>query len=667
MKLRGKLLLLSMVISIISVLGVAFVNYEISIKGLMIAEEKISLLEVEVKAREINQWLALQKESLDEVMNSFVYNDNFRRNYAHPYLEEASIRNPGNTYYVAGDKGEFIFGSDWVPDSSYDPAKREWYIEAKKTKDFYISDPYIDANTEEMVLTISKAFQTKTGKQGVIATDISIAYLIDLVANIEIGENSYGFLIDDHGSILTHLHDDFKPDAENGETNIKDILNGQITDILENEDYELKDRKIKDFDDVDRFIFFSDIPEAGWKIGVAISTDLVMGGVNRVIFYSASAILIVLVISIFLSLYMAISITKPILQATKIAESIGDLNLRVNIGQKDLQRKDEMGQMAKAFQNIIEKLKVFMEDTDRSIQLTNEIYADTLEKLQFLVIQAEDTSATTEELSAGMEETAATALSINESGLEIDRALSDFAEKVEEGASTSNEISTKAEVLSGQFILAKDRTMDIYSQTKNEIEKAIEASKEVEKINVLSNAILTISEQTNLLSLNAAIEAARAGEAGKGFAVVANEIRQLAETSNSTVEEIQVVTHGIIETVDRLVDNISRVMDFLEQDITRDYEMMVDAVEQYKNDGFSLNTILSDLSATSEELAATVNEISHSMKEISITVEESTLATTNIADKNMNMVNGITNINNIMERNKEVSDKLADIVAQVKY
>jgi methyl-accepting chemotaxis protein len=281
--------------------------------------------------------------------------------------------------------------------------------------------------------------------------------------------------------------------------------------------------------------------------------------------------------------------------------------------------------------------------------------------------QAEDTSATTQELSAGMEETSATAISVNESAEEIERAISDFAEKVEEGANTSSEISVKADKLSYQFIQAKDKSMNIYTNARKEIEMAIVASKEVEKINVLSNAILQISEQTSLLSLNAAIEAARAGESGRGFAVVADEIRKLADHSNATVGEIQSVTEIITKSVGQLTSSISQVMDFLEKDVTTDYEMMVDAVGQYKEDGSSLYNIISDLSATSEELSATVNTIASSMKEISITVEESTIATTNIAEKNMNMVEAINEINSIMEKNKDGSNKLEETVSQVKF
>ncbi len=136
------------------------------------------------------------------------------------------------------------------------------------------------------------------------------------------------------------------------------------------------------------------------------------------------------------------------------------------IDDKDLKRKDEVGEMYNSFQNIIDKLKIFMKDMQDSILTNQQVYEETIERLDFLLKQAEDTSATTEELSAGMEETSATTISINESTDEIDKAVSDFAEKVEEGATTSNEINTKADTLNSQFIQAKDNTMNLYVNTK---------------------------------------------------------------------------------------------------------------------------------------------------------------------------------------------------------
>ncbi|WP_077369597.1 methyl-accepting chemotaxis protein [Anaerosalibacter sp. Marseille-P3206] len=666
MKLKGKIVLFTVLICVVSILSVSIINYELSIKKLEEeVNEKVQIETIGV-AKDIDKWMAMQKDSLYEISENMIVNNNFEYDFARDYLKKAGERNSGNLYYMSFSDKEFIDGSGWIPDSSFDPTSRDWYVEAIGNNDFYISEPYVDARTKGMVITISKAFKTLSGRTGVVASDIQIDYLVDLISSVEVGEGSYAFLMDDKGNIVTHQNEEFKA-SEDASINVNDVLDGKLNNIIEKENMGIRSRKVKDYDKVDRFFFFGDVKESNWKVGVAVSVDYTVGAIDNAIHYTILATIIVLIVTIILSLYISNSITKPIVKTVAIAENIGNLNLLDEIDEKDLKRKDEIGQMYNSYQNIIDKLKVFMKDMEESIRTNQQVYENTIEKLNYLVNQAEDTSATTEELSAGMEETSATTISINESATEIDKAIADFAEKVEEGATTSSEISTKADTLSNQFNEAKDNTKEIYASTRKEIEDAIESSKEVEKINVLSNAILEITDQTSLLALNAAIEAARAGETGRGFAVVADEIRKLAENSNATVVEIQAVTEGITKAVSQLVNNTTKLVNFLESDIMGDYEMMVEAISQYKDDGSSLNNIISDLSATSEELAASINQISMSMNDISITVEESTTATTNIANMNMNIVEAINNINDIMEKNKEVSDKLEEIVSQVKF
>ncbi|CAK7062697.1 methyl-accepting chemotaxis protein [Tissierella carlieri] len=667
MKLKGKLLMFTTSICIISILLISIINYSVSIKKL---EEEINenvILEAHHTAQEVDGWIALQKNTLGSILNLILYNDNHEADYMRGVVTKITADNPGNTYYITYSNKETYFPIGVSVSPDFDGTTRPWYTGAMETQDFYITEPYIDAITGDMVITVSKQFKTSSGMKGVMGTDISINYLVDFIASADYGNGSYAFLLDDKGNVLTHLNDEFKPNKDGSFKKIDELLEGKMADIIGKTGIKIKDRAIRDFDGVDRLFFYGDIEESNWTVGVAITQDSVMGSINRVILLTILAAISVIIISIILVLYMASTITKPIRESVEIAEDISNLNLSQEIEEKDLKRKDEMGQMYQSFNLIIQKLRAFMKDMDGSIRINHEVNEQTLEKVHYLLGQAEDTSATTEELSAGMEETSATTISINESSQEIERALSDFAQKVEEGANTSNEISVKADKLSHQFINAKDKSMEIYSNAREEIEKAIVSSKEVEKINVLSNAILQISEQTSLLSLNAAIEAARAGESGRGFAVVADEIRKLAENSNSTVGEIQTVTESITKSVGELIERISLVMDFLEKDVTKDYELMVDAVSQYREDGSHLNNIISDLSATAEELAATVNEISIAIKEVSITVEESTVATTNIAEKNMNIVEAINDISGIIEKNKDISDKLEEIVSQVKF
>ena len=123
-----------------------------------------------------------------------------------------------------------------------------------------------------------------------------------------------------------------------------------------------------------------------------------------------------------------------------------------------------------------------------------------------------------------------------------------------------------------------------------EMKKALEKSREVNKINILTGSILDITEKTNLLSLNAAIEAARAGESGKGFAVVASEIRKLAEDSKDAASKIQSVTIEVIKSVEELASGSEKVLDFIGTQVISDYKTMVNIGEQYYNDAASFNT-----------------------------------------------------------------------------
>ena len=667
MKLRGKLLLFTTIICIVSVLLTSFINYSISIKRIENEVNQNVQLEATNISKEIDKWTGLQKNILNESLNSLMFNNNWDGEYLAEYMKSVRKNNPGNDYYVGFEDKSFYIGSGWVPDESFVPSQRGWYKGAHAKGDFFITEPYIDAVTGGMVVTIAKPLHDGNGREGAIGMDIGIDYLVNLISNADFGDGSYAFLIDDNGNIVTHLNEEFLPSVDGGYKLAGDILDGNLVSIMDGENLELKDRAIKDFDGVERFFFFGDVNESGWRVGVGVPVSDTMRNINSVIKYTLISTVGILLLSLVASLYMAHIVTKPVKDTAKIAENISNLDLLNDISEKDLKRKDEMGQTYKSFKMIIDKLKAFMQDLDESIHINKQVYINVIDELKFLITQSENTSAITEELSAGMEEVSASAISINQSALEIERGISEFTQRIDEGANTSKEISRKADGMSVQIISAKDKSMSIYNNAKEEIDKAIESSKEVEKINILSNAIRQISEQTSLLSLNAAIEAARAGESGRGFAVVADEIRKLADNSNETIGEIQTVTEGITKAVGQLVEKVTEVMNFLEVDVIKDYEMMVDAVRNYKDDGSYLNEVILNLHATSDELAASINEISKSMNDISITIEDSTSATTDIANKNTDIVETVNKINGIIEKNKSVSDKLEEIVSQVKF
>lgn len=666
MKIRNKITFFMVLICILSTISISIANYIITYSTL---EEKV-YENIQDKseniAKEIDKWIVEQKATLTTIADSLAHHNDFDYDYVYEYLRAQSEKKSYSfKYFLALEDDTFIDGAGRIVPEDYKPTEESWYKAAISSNGAYVSSPYIDDRSSKMVITISMPLKVDNATIGVIGSEMYIDRLTQIIYLVVVGENAHTFLIDDKNNIIAHVNQDYRPSSEKGYQNLSQILDGQLLNILTAESLSLEDRIIRDYDDIDRMFFFSNLKEANWKVGMAVPAEESMQVLRGVLSSSLVIIAVTLVAALIISIILSNSISKPILNSVNLARNIGDLNLTLDVDPKGLKRKDEVGAMLNAYQTIINKLREFIQELGTTIDINNEVYESTLDKLNYLLEQADHNSATTEELSAGMQEITATVSTISNSSSEIDKAIAEFSTRVEEGANTSHEISRRAEKLSNQIEESKNRTLNIYDASKEEIAKAIEASKNVEKINILSNAILEITEQTNLLALNAAIEAARAGESGRGFAVVADEIRKLAETSQKTVEEIKTVTSTIVNSVNLLVENTEQLSNFLDKEVLRDYEMMVDAVNNYEKDGALLNDILSDLSANAEELTASVNEMTAAIKEISMTIDDSTQATQDIADKNLKVVEAISEINEIMEKNKEIAEKLDKIINQV--
>lgn len=341
---------------------------------------------------------------------------------------------------------------------------------------------------------------------------------------------------------------------------------------------------------------------------------------------------IVIVVIIFCILIIK-NITSPLLFLRKYIQTIAAGDLTHNIPNKWLTSKDELGDIAKAtnemqnsIKKIIEAIKIESTNVNSSILVSNNNIAE-------LTIDLEETSATIQELSAGTEETASSTYEISAISEEIEFAVESIANKAQEGDLSAEEISKKALSLKDNSIALQNEANETGIKIKDSMDKALYKIKEVEKIKALSDAILQISSQTNLLALNASIESARAGEAGKGFSVVAEQIGKLAEDSKTTVNQMQNIIEIIVEAVNNLAASSRETLNYIETKVMDSYKESVIVGENYGKDAVYIKSLVADLSSTSEELLASIKTVSESINEISKANNEGADGTSNIADK----------------------------------
>lgn len=374
-------------------------------------------------------------------------------------------------------------------------------------------------------------------------------------------------------------------------------------------------------------------------------------------------IILAMIAGVLIEIFLINSVKKPLnLMEVKLRELVeqgGDLTKKIEINSKD-----EIGRLAAEVNKFIANIREIILEVNTATDGVERTVNVVIDNMKEVGKSMEESSATVQELSAGMEETAASAEEINSSATEIDNAAVAMADRAQQGAMSAAEISSRAETLKENAIKSQNLANDVYKSSKQNLENAIEKSKAISQITVLSETILEISSQTNLLALNAAIEAARAGDAGKGFAVVADEIRSLAENSKKTVTEIQRVTDEVVSSVNALSTTSESFIDFFDSTVVNDYDEFVKVGVAYGKDGIYVDGLVGDFSATAEELTATIEGIMKAMGEVSSTVNEGAMGTQDMAEKISTIFTLVEDVNQQMNESLEETNQLKRAVSK---
>ena len=312
--------------------------------------------------------------------------------------------------------------------------------------------------------------------------------------------------------------------------------------------------------------------------------------------------------------------------------------------------------------NVKELIEEIHADSDAIAGMTTTIKEE-VSKVNF---EMETMSATSEQLAAGMEETAASSQEIAAMSQEIEDAARHIAKQSKEGAVRAEDILHRAEKAENNANNDRAAAHEIYSRIREALEQALEDIKVVDRINALSDAIMGITSQTNMLALNASIEAARAGEAGRGFAVVADQIRILAEQSKEAVGNIQSITGQVSDAVSELSGDARELLEFVAHQVINSYDNFQETVKAYKDDSQFVDGLVIEFNGAAQRLLDSITGIMQAIEEVGTASNEGAEGTTDIAQRVSEVVEQTNQITIAVEGANEKVNKLNEEVKKFK-
>lgn len=572
-------------------------------------------------AEEINTWIENEKMLAAGAASSIEAAANTEEQFIQSVMDTyAKDREELLNLYCGTKDSKFIQSNREaeIPEG-YDPVQRGWYQQAEQAKETIVTDPYWDVLTNQMCATIASPVYIDGELTAVIGLDVTLGTVTDLTGSINYAPGVYGFLVDSSGQYVAHKNKEYEP-TEDKAVAVTDIM-PQLKGLMDESKSDVI--KLKDYDGSECYFAASVITGSDWRLGVVVPTANIIRSLRMMI---VVAVVVALVIIVLVTVFMTGLIGRMLAPVQMLKQfASGDFSENT-VSEKSIPKeyKNETEQIRTATVEVKQQIRNIILNTKEEAENIGTIAEGTSAEMEVLAQGIADILSSVTQVMEQTTEAKVLAENIKGTGQELGVAVENVAKKALEAAEQSSDIMRRAGKQHENSEKSEREAVALYQETRQELETAIADSRKVQDIDTLTEEILSISSQTNLLALNASIEAARAGDAGKGFAVVADEIRELADNSKEAVDKIRQVTEGVVKNVSLLSESSTKLLEFMNGKVMRDYESMTELAGMYKQDAVFYSSISNDLGTASKQMSDNMEGIKDAIYSITTLVGEIT-------------------------------------------
>ena len=338
---------------------------------------------------------------------------------------------------------------------------------------------------------------------------------------------------------------------------------------------------------------------------------------------SIALLVVVIVIMLGLRLWVIGPVKKATKQVDELVEGIrcnkGDITKRIHVGSRD-----EVGRLAIAINDLVAQMQIIIRAITEGCGQMEEKQADIISNVEKVNATADHTMQNLGIMSEGMQLVTGAIDGVQQDTGVLDHTVENMLEVAQNGRDYAADIKEKAGKMKVTAVESKQEATLVMKEIDTAMTESIANSRQIHKITELTEEILGIAGTTNLLALNASIEAARAGEAGRGFAVVAEEIRKLADSSRESANNIQEISNRVVESVEELSENATRLLEFMNTRVMKDYDALEDTGSNYHEAADHVDEMMNEFGQKIDELLSVLQNVNTANTQMEATVGDST-------------------------------------------